>query len=539
VNRFVTGLLVAAWAVLAQLPAQPPAPPQTERQRQIDDRETPRGSFYGFLQATASGDYRLAASYLDLRGISAARQSSEGPELARKLRYVVDKELRKDPAMLSQAPEGDLADGLPPNQEEIGTVTVDNQQFDLLMERVKRPDLPEMWLVARTTVRSIPMIHSRLSEPAAEKYMPEWLQVRSFLHAARWQWLFLFALTFIVFGAGWMLAHFLLKVFKRLVKSTQTKLDDAILRLLSGPTRLLLSVALYRAGVAWIEPPVMLRSYLNRILTIIVIFTAAWFIARIIDGIAARTTLRLTGRSRASAYSLVSLARRTLTVVVFALAAIGAVKAWGYDTTALLAGVGIGGIAVALAAQKSIENLIGGVSIAADKPVLVGDLCRFGGQLGTVEDIGLRSTRLRTLDRTVVTVPNAQFSELQLENFGQRDKILLAQKLQLRRDTTPAQMRSIISAVRGTLLNHSNVDPEPARVRFTGMGEYSLDVEIFAYISTADYEEFLLIQQDLLLSMMDVVEEAGAAFAVPEQMNTWRPEPGRQHAARQAQSDSG
>jgi MscS family membrane protein len=190
---------------------------------------------------------------------------------------------------------------------------------------------------------------------------------------------------------------------------------------------------------------------------------------------------------------------------------------WGYNTTTLLAGLGIGGVALALAAQKTIENLFGSVSVISDRPVSVGDFCKFGDRVGTVEDIGLRSTRIRTLDRTLVTVPNGSFSAMTLENFDRRDKMLFHVTLNLKRDTTPDQVRTLLQSITKLLKDHPKVETGGLPVRFVGIGAYSLDIEIFAYIRTLDGDEFMTIQQDLFLSIMDAVESAGTALALPTQ----------------------
>src|SRR5262249_57218607 len=139
-------------------------------------------------------------------------------------------------------------------------------------------------------------------------------------------------------------------------------------------------------------------------------------------------------------------------------------------TTTILAGFGVGGLAIALAAQKTIETLFGGVSVISDRPVFVGDVCRFGDRSGVVEDIGLRSTRLRTADRTLVTVPNAQFSSMTLENFSRRDKMLLHFTLNLRRDTRPDQVRALLDSIGRILNEHHNVETGYLPVRFVGVG---------------------------------------------------------------------
>jgi MscS family membrane protein len=182
-----------------------------------------------------------------------------------------------------------------------------------------------------------------------------------------------------------------------------------------------------------------------------------------------------------------------------------------------MAGLGVGGLAIALAAQKTIENLFGGVSVISDRPVSVGDFCKFGDRVGTVEDIGLRSTRIRTLDRTVVTVPNSQFSSMMLENFNKRDKMWFHLTLNLRRDTTPEQVRTLLDAVTKILKEHPRVEEGSLPVRFIGVGSYSLDLEIFAYVLTPSFDEFLKLQQELLLAILDAVEAAGTALALPTQ----------------------
>jgi MscS family membrane protein len=178
-------------------------------------------------------------------------------------------------------------------------------------------------------------------------------------------------------------------------------------------------------------------------------------------------------------------------------------------------------LAIALAAQKTIENLFGGVAVISDRPVSVGDFCRFGDRVGTVEDIGLRSTRIRTLDRTLVTVPNAQFSSMTLENFAKRDKMWFHFTLNLRRDTTPDQVRDLLKSITRKLADHPKAETGPLPVRFTGVGAYSLDLEGFAYILTRDSDEFMRVQQELILWILDEIEAVGTSLALPTQ--AWYP----------------
>ena len=202
---------------------------------------------------------------------------------------------------------------------------------------------------------------------------------------------------------------------------------------------------------------------------------------------------------------------------------IGGIQGLGADLVPLLAGLGVGGLAVALAAKTTIANYLGGLILFANKPVRVGDICRHGkatpGQYGvyTVEEIGLISTRLRDIDRTITTIPNAEFSNMHIVNLTARDKRLLKTTLQLRYETTPEQLRYVLAKLRELLLGHPMVNPDPARARFIGYGPYSLDVGIHAYLRCQDENTFLAIQEDLLLRMADIVRDAGTSFAFPSQ----------------------
>ncbi len=148
-------------------------------------------------------------------------------------------------------------------------------------------------------------------------------------------------------------------------------------------------------------------------------------------------------------------------------------------------------------------------------PVHIGDFCRFGDRMGIVEEIGLRATRIRTLDRTVIHIPNAAFADMHIENFAEREKILFFPKISLRLDTTPNQIREIIAELKRMLLAHPEVDDDPARVRFSGFGGHSLDLVIFAYIRTTDFNFYLEVVEDLHLRILDIIGAAGTALAAP------------------------
>lgn len=189
----------------------------------------------------------------------------------------------------------------------------------------------------------------------------------------------------------------------------------------------------------------------------------------------------------------------------------------GIPVYGLVAGAGVGGLGIALAARSTLENFLGTLNLYADRPVRVGDFCRYGKEaaLGTIEEIGLRSTRIRGIDRTITTVPNAEFSNMHIINLTRRDRMLFRTILGLRYETTPDQLRLVLVRIREMLVAHPRVTMAPSRVRAVGFGEYSLDLEIFAYVKTADWDDFLAVQEDLVLRLLDIVADAGAAFAFP------------------------
>lgn len=226
--------------------------------------------------------------------------------------------------------------------------------------------------------------------------------------------------------------------------------------------------------------------------------------------------LRASGPGSVDA-QLIRVVVRVLAILLLIYVALHLAESFGVPAAPLIASLGVGGLAIALAVRPTLENVVGGFILFADKPVRVGEFCLFGDKMGTVEEVGLRSTRIRSLDRTVITVPNADFAQMQIVNFTRRDQMLLRTTLGLRYETTPDQLRYLLTRLRELFVAHPKVSPEPARARFIGFGDCSLDVEVFIYVLSEDYDEFLGIAEDLNLRIMDLVAEAGTGFAFPSQ----------------------
>jgi len=332
-----------------------------------------------------------------------------------------------------------------------------------------------------------------------------------------WRWIAMVLLALMLAAFSRWISRLALYIADLLVKRTRLKINNNVLRLFAAPFQLIFPVAMFRGAIPALGLAALLRLALERTCEFLLIVGIAWLCVRTVDVFIVGLQAVLVARKSSFPYSTLSLTSRILKLAILVFAFTALLGAWGYNTSTILAGLGVGGIAIALAAQKTIENLFGGVAVISDRPVKVGDYCKFGSGSGTVEDIGLRSTRIRTINRTLVTVPNGAFSAMTLENFSKVDKTLFHITLNLFRDTTPEQVRMVLESVGETLRNHPEIEEGAMPIRFIGLGSYSLDLEVFVYVLTTDGDEFLKIQQELLLTILDEIAAAGTALALPTQ----------------------
>lgn len=475
-------------------------------------RETPRSSVRGFLAAAGEGDYEAAAAYLDV-GRLPAGVGMNATELAHALKVVLDRKLWIDLDSLSDERSGREGDGLPASRELVGEIAVeDGRTVGVLLQRVTDGGV-QVWKFASPTLAQVPDLYERFGYGILERYLPAMVFELRIAGVPLIEW----AGVVVAVVVAFVLAYFITGVVTWLLRRSDSELSQQVSRFVKGPLRLAVGVMIFAAGEQFLHLTVTARAILNALEAILMTAAVAWTALRLVDVFGTMLTRKLIVRGQGSAVSAVPPARKAVKVLVVAFALIAMLGTLGFNITALIAGLGVGGIAFALAAQKTIENMFGGITLFANQPVRVGDFCRFGDNIGTVEDIGLYSTRVRTNARTVITVPNADFAGLQIENFTRRDKIWYHPTLGLRYETTPDQIRYILVAVREMLYSHPKVDPEPARVRFVGFGASSLDLEVFAYVQVTDFGEYLEVAEDLNLRIMDIIEEAGSGFAFPSQ----------------------
>jgi MscS family membrane protein len=478
-------------------------------------RETPQSCVYNFQEACHASDYTRATKYLDLRKLPQAQRLTKGRELARQLCEILDRDTQFEVAELSDQPAGDGAQGA--NRSLVNSFNVNGKNRELDLERITLRSHLAIWVFSDSAVALIPELAQITLASPVEKHLPPPLVKWSFLDTSLWRWLALVLLAFALAALSRLFSRVVLRLLEPVLKRAMPRFNLRTLEALVSPLQLLLAVAIFRGGMEAIEPSQKLARILDRLVALLFFLALAWLCARIVDAGIGRLRIALESRRHTFTYSVLPLASRVIKIAILLLTIAAVLSSWGYNTTSILAGMGLGGIAVALAAQKTIENLFGGVAVISDRPVTVGDFCKFGDRMGTVEDIGLRSTRIRTPDRTLVTVPNGLFSSMTLENLDQRDKMLFHFTLNLRRDTKPDQVRALLASIAKILADHPKIETGALPVRFVGVGTYSLDVEVFAYVLTRNGDEFMKIQQDLYLWILDAVEAAGTSLALPTQ----------------------
>lgn len=523
VFKIILVLLVLCLAGAARLPAQGTSQPAAQVLAAPSGgpsdplglgRETPRGAVTGFVRAAQSENYTIAVQYFEPR-----RHSANEPdqELAEKLLAILNARFAGSLDSITNDPQGRQEQGPPREQVMVGGTRGLSESFPLNLVRTEVAREAKVWLISRQTLDQVPEVYDSLRFPRLEKELPRILVKTRILGMPLWQWIAIVVFAPVALALGWLVA-LSIHAFRQYIQRVRHRPALPRERHRLGPGTILASVIIHYYFVYLIGASLLYRQYYQDLILILIAFAFYWALTRITYLISLHLWNRLTSSGRFAQRSLVSLARRVLDVAIFLL--IGLVifrDVLGWNVTAALAGLGIGGLALGLGAQKTFENIMGGISILTDRALLVGDACRIGDQRGVVEDIGLRSTKLRTLDRTVVSIPNGTVATAILENYRLRDKILFRQDLRLRYDLAPDHLRYVLDRLREVVKHHPKVEEATARVRLLRLGENAIEAEIFGYILEREYRNFLAVQEELILQFMEVLEETGAAVALPTQ----------------------
>jgi MscS family membrane protein len=476
------------------------APPATDSL----GRENPRSAVTGFLWACQSQDYQKAAQYLDLRRLPAAARERSGADLARRLEGLLNSDPQFNVLRLTQNPEGDPSSA-DPNRVMVATLVQNGVRHSADLERTNLTNGgPQVWLFSQSTASDLAGFQPSNLAPAIERYLPRFLVAPTFLETPPWKWLALTVLVLLLVSLSRLLDWLLRCLLKIPEKRFQRQWKIPWLGAIIQPLRVMLWLAILRIGLGILDPSAIARLYIGRGMELMFLGSIAWCLIRLVDLLIGHVEARLDARRRMASGALLRLGRRAGNATIVAVALLLVLESWGYNTSALVAGLGVGGIAIALAAQQTIANVFGGVSLIGDQPIRIGEFGKFGDMVGVVEDIGLRSTRVRTLNRTVVSVPNSNFAGLNLENYSARDKILFNPSFQIKRSTTDEQMHGLIKAIGKLLKERPNVESVETPARIVGIAAGYFTLEVFAYVRTADVNEFYGIQSELLLAMNDI-----------------------------------
>lgn len=485
-------------------PAAPAVPPDAY------GRDTPRAAITGLLRALGEHDYDRAAHYFDLPVEGDPRVRNGAAELARRLQALLDNggSLRPFGALSNEA-MGEIEDDLPIDREAVGTIPVGEGNAPVLLTRRSVGD-HQAWRVAHDTIRQL---MSARVQAVAKEASPE-AHAIAVAGAPVADWGLLLGIALLSFGGLWVLSALILLAVRRSVADPTTNGIYRFLHAALPPLSLMIAVIAFYGWAERLPVAIVARQALLRYAGIVAVVAVVWFGLRLVDAIAEVTIARMRRRERRQVISVVTLLRRAAKLLLLAFSAVGVLDTFGIDVTTGIAALGVGGIALALGAQKTVENLVGSVTVIADRPVQVGDFCRVGDVVGTVEDVGIRSTRIRTNERTLVTIPNGDLSARQIENFAVRDRFLFNPLVRLEYGLSAAKLREAVGIVQEVLAGHEKI-AEGGRARLTNFGESSLDIEVFSYIDVPDFDASVIIREELLFTIYERLEAAGIRVAAP------------------------
>jgi len=509
-----TVIFVASVAYsFAQMPASAaPSPAKAAPTTPTDllGRETPRRALLGFLKFAEAEDFETAARYLQ----PSQHQNADMAQLAKEFQ-ALQGDFQGNIGLLSDDPNGTVEPGLPPGQVRAGELTVGDATVDVILVQVDDPASGKIWLISKETVASIPNLYAQMQSEAptlVDRIMPAKLTGRRVLGMSQAKWLgWLLSIPL-----SWFLAYllaFLVSLPARITGQLRKHPLRTVWKTRVGlPLQCMVALAIHAIFIYLLAPPLLYRLYYARFLGALFVGCFLWFVSRISDQGYEHVANRMRAQGKGGE-AIIILMRRLNRIVLMIVGLLCALALFGLNVKTTLAGLGIGGLAIALAAQKSLENLIGGISLLMDKAVRVGDFCQIGDHLGTVEDIGLRSVKLRTPDQNLLVVPNGALAQMQFQNMARRGKLLINQTFLLRIETEVEQLRFVLDHAQGMLEQHPAIEHDTCRVRVMSFAGAAYQLELFAYVKTGDWTQFTTIRQDVILKIAEIVEASGTRFA--------------------------
>lgn len=497
-------------SIAAQLTVVPnsgaPSTTPVPEQKDSYGRDTPQSAILNFMRYAQKDNYASASKYLQF---SSASQEREGEVYARRLLVLMNSSFRGSVASLSNLPGGNPNDPDNPKVEVAGRFVVQEKEVPLLLVRIFPKNESPIWLVSQQTLAEVPDLYQSVGSPRLAPYFPEFLMRNTLFGVPIGQWL-AWLLTILV---SWLFGSLVIAAGPWLRRRFRRPLiDQPQPKPLAAPLALVLAIFVNGVLMYLIGMPIFYRVYYYRTLAIVLTFAVAWLMARIADRVYSYE--RRWSFSRRS-QSFLQLIRGISKALIFVGAGLIVLKFVGFDTKTMVAGLGIGGIALAFAARTTLENLFGGITLVMDETVSVGDDCVISGRVVNVQDIGLRSVRVITREGTEIEFPNGILLQTSIENLSRRTKSLILTTLSMSYECSLAQLQCLIAQVRQLLYSHPRVEPETARFRMSGLNSTGYQIELFAYVRTSDGAEFAAIQEDILFRILDLVESIGAEWGTP------------------------
>ncbi len=471
-------------------------------------RDTPRNSFIGFLKFTEKFDYKRAAEYLDLRNLPHATRQFSGEELARQLDFVIKRGMKIEVDHLSRNVTGQVVDGLPDYRDELGRIVTDEGEQVLLLQRVPGQNDNFIWKVSNVSIAKVPELYEYFSYPNWIEYIRGRVPEDSgFLGIELFKWVIVFGVALVSAPIFWLTGFGLSWLFSK----PGSPLHHPVRKFFTRPVTLIAVMLLTGGLLKELGLGATAQSLMET--KTLMTFVVVWIIFSLIDLARAKRKAEFIAQGRSDAHILGRPMANALKLLVLLFASLIWLSNTGIDITTLLAGLGVGGIALALALQKPIEDLLGAISIYSQRPIITGDLCKYGNILGRIEEIGLRTTRIRTLNNTLVSVPNCLLAHGPIENYSARKKMLYHPELPLRYDTTREQMQTIIDGIDTMARNHEKVIHNSVRIRFTEFSENAMIIKARIYVDESEFTNYLTVVGELNMGIMKVIQDSGAHFA--------------------------
>ncbi len=473
------------------------------------DRGTPRRSAEALLAVLETGDYETASEYLDLRNLRGAATELTGAQLVRRFDVIVKRATWVDVDELIDHPAGRGNDNLPEYRDSIGIVLDGDKEVRLLMQKVPRGDGVSIWKISNATVSLIPKLYAVYGYPEWIEDLRRTLPNVSFLGFELFKWVIVLAVGVVTYAAIFLIAL----AIRRLLGDPDTPSHQRVFRFLRWPVGVWV-VIMSMSGVATMLGRGPTADAMQRLSPVPILVTV-WLLFGGMNLLRDIYANRLQHQDRGGAAVLLQPASNALKLLIGMGAALVYLNNLGINITTVLAGLGVGGIAVALALQKPMEDIFGAITLYSQQPVRVGDFCRVGTEMGTIEEIGLRTTRLRTLANTLIAIPNARLANEPIDNISARSRILYRPVLRLRYDTTPQQLQHILDGIRELFSSHERVLQDNHRVRFKEIADDALLVEVYANLDTTDWSVYLELAEGLNMRILEIVAQAGTTLSLP------------------------